>query len=114
MGTSGAKQNKQRQNETYTGHKGIPIDMVNKVRNSICTICIKNKNGFIYGTGFFMKISNSKKYLITNYHIINPEKINEKIEIEIETWNKKQIKLELNNRNVKYLNIPKDITIIEL
>jgi len=59
-----------------------------------------------------MKIDNSKKYLITNNHIISKEIINDDIEIEI--YNGKKMKLELNNRFVKYYPKEKDITIIEI
>jgi len=59
-----------------------------------------------------MKISNSIRYLITNYHVINPDIINEDIEIEI--WNLKKMKLNLNNYNIKYFKERKDITVIEI
>ena len=59
-----------------------------------------------------MNISNSIKYLIANYHDINPDIINEDIEIEI--WNHKKMKLSLNNHNIKYFKKPKDITVIEI
>ena len=96
-------------NELDTGHKPIPIDIVNAVNKSICKISIKkNKNG----TGFFMNISKTIKYLITNYHVIKPDLINEDIEIEI--WNHKTMKLNLNNYNIKYFKEPEDITIIEI
>ena len=52
------------------------------------------------------------KYLITNYHVLNPDNINENIELEI--WNKKKMKLEINNRIIKYFKMPKDITVIEI
>ena len=62
-------------------NKPVPMNIANKVMKSICKIIIKgiNKNN-IYGTGFFMKISNSLKYLITNYHVICPNVINQNIE----------------------------------
>ena len=59
-----------------------------------------------------MKVSDLLKYLITNYHIINPNVINNHIEIEI--WNKKIIKLDLNDRTITYIEQPKDLTIIKL
>ena len=102
-----------RKEEMNTGHKPVPIDIANLVIKSICKITIKLNNGkIINGTGFFMKISNSIKYLITNYHIINPNLINEKIEIEI--WNHKTMKLNLNSYNITYFKIPKDITTIQI
>ena len=59
-----------------------------------------------------MKASDSLKYLITNYHVLNPDNINENIELEI--WNNKKMKLEINNRIIKYFKMPKDITIVEI
>ena len=50
--------------------------------------------------------TNSIKYLITNYQVINPDLIKEDIEIEI--WNHKIIKLDLNNI---ILNILKNLKI---
>ena len=112
---------KERVNEVYTGHKPVPLNLANKVFKSICKIIIKkdeekkdNKNGNEeenYGTGFFMKFSDSLKYLITNHHLISPKK-NEEIKIEI--YNKKTMNLNLNNRKIKYLEEPKDITAIEI
>ena len=111
MGSSGGRRN--RINELDTGHKPIPIDIANIVIKSICKISIKMKDQKIKnGTGFFMNISNSIKYLITNYHVINPDLINEEIEIEI--WNHKKKKLNLNNYNIKYFKEPKDIAIIQI
>ena len=73
---------------------------------------LKQKKGIIYGTGFFMKYSDSLKCLMTNYHIINPSVENENIEIEI--YNKKKMKLKFKNRYTKYLERPKDIAMIEI
>ena len=78
---TGAKNEKG--SEAYTGHKQIPIKIVNKVLESICKITVETKKGILYGTGFFMKYSDSLKCLMTNYHIINPNVENENIEIEI-------------------------------
>ena len=101
-----------RRDETGTGHQQVPIDLINKVRKSICKITIKNRNSDIYGTGFFMDLKNSKKYLLTNYHVINPK---ENDDIEIEIYNGKKMKLDFsNNRYYCYLYKPKDIIIIEI
>ena len=105
---TGAKNEKG--SEAYTGHKQIPIKIVNKVLESICKITVETKKG--YGTGFFMKYSDSLKCLMTNYHIINPNVENENIEIEIH--NKKKMKLKFKNRYTKYLEKPKDIAMIEI
>ena len=99
-------------NEVGTGHKGIPIDLVLKVVKSICKITFSKDNKTLYGTGFFLKVSDSLKYLITNYHVINPSNITENIEFEIH--NNKKMKLDLSNRIIKYFEMPRDITIIEI
>ena len=101
-----------RTQEVYTGHKPVPLNIANKTLKSICKIIIKTNKGYAYGTGFFMNISDSKKYLITNYHIINPNVINNNIIIEIH--NNKKMKLNINNRDIQYFPEPKDITIIEM
>ena len=103
-----------KKDEILIGHnKPVPMNIANKVMKSICKIIIKgiNKN-IIYGTGFFMKISNSLKYLITNYHVLCPNVINQNIELEI--WNLKKMKLNISNRYIKYFEKPKDITIIQI
>ena len=101
--------------EIFTGHAFIPIEITNKVLKSVCKIKIKKNGGkdYEYGTGFFMNINNdSKKYLITNYHVISEKLINEDIEIELH--NHKTMNLKLNNRYTKYFLYPKDISIIEI
>ena len=93
--------------------KPLQIDIANTVIKSICKISIKMKDQKIKnGIGFFMNYANSLKYLISNYHVINPDLINEDIEIEI--WNHKKKKLNLYNYNIKYFKEPKDITVIEI
>ena len=99
--------------ELYTGHKPIPMKIANEVLKSICKIKIRTKEEKIkYGTGFFMNISQSSKYLITNYHVISKKNLNDDIEIEIH--NHKNMKLNLHNRDIKYYPKPKDIVIIEI
>ena len=105
--------NNKNKSELYTGHKPIPMRIANEVLKSICKIKIKTKKNLIkYGTGFFMNISKSSKYLITNYHVISKKRLNDDIEIEIH--NHKKMKLNLHNRDIKYYPKPKDITIIEI
>ena len=101
-----------RKPELFTGNPTIPIEMINEVLGSICKITIKKKEQYINGTGFFMKINNSLKYLITNYHIISEKELNEDIEIEIH--NHKKMKLLLKDRDIKYFPSPKDITTIKI
>ena len=98
--------------ELLMGNKPVPMNIANKATKSICKITIKTKRKSFYGTGFFMNITNSKKYLITNYHIISKEVINDDIIIEIN--NHRKMKLNINNRKIKYFERPKDITIIEI
>jgi len=100
--------------EIIIGSKPIPIKIVNKVMKSICKIIIKAKENISYGTGFFLNYSEHKKYLMTCYHIINPSLENENIKIELELYNNKKMKLNFKNRFTKYLNKPKDITMIEI
>ena len=103
---------KERKNEAFTGHKPIDIDILIAMRRTICKIIVDNKGKIQYGTGFFMKVSDSKRYLITNYHVIDLDSLNEKIEIEI--WNKRKFILNPNNFNIKYLKEPKDIMSLEI
>ena len=98
--------NSNRINEIYSpSNKYLIFEDIDKIRKSICKI--KSKEGF--GTGFFIDY-NSYKYLITCYHVISEEIKN----IVIEIWDKHDINLNLNNRNIIYLPKPKDITIIQL
>ena len=99
-------------NEVFTGHKPIPVKIINKVMKSICKITIETNERKSYGTGFFLNFTNSLKYLITNYHIINPSLENENITIEIH--NKKIMQLKFKNRKTNYLKKPKDIAMIEI
>ena len=92
--------------------KLIPLKIANKMTKAVCKIIIETKKGIIYGTGFFLNYSNSKKYLMTCYHVINPSFENYKIQLEIH--NKKIFKLKFHNRFTKYIKEPEDIAIIEI
>ena len=97
--------------EVLTTHKPIPMNIANKVMKSICKIIIINNSGNnSFGTGFFLRISDSLKCLITNYHVLNPVLIHFNIEIEI--WNKEKMILKENDFYIKYFEKPKDITIM--
>ena len=98
------KKNKTEDNDSQ-GYKTIPIELIMKSEKSICKINHGNESG----TGFFLEY-NSNYYLVTNYHVVS-EVINN---IEIEIWNKNLTKLNLNNRNIKFLPRPKDITAIQI
>ena len=101
-----------KKDEVSTGHKQIDINIAMKAIKSICKLTILYNNTYNFGTGFFLKISDSLKYLVTNYHVLNPHLINSNIKIEL--YNKKEITLNLNGHEIIYLKKPKDITAIKL
>ena len=82
---SGADTSKTKKEMGIDGNIPIPMDVSNKALKSICKIIIKHNGKKNCATGFFMKISEGKKYLITNNHVISEDKINWDIEIEINT-----------------------------
>ena len=98
--------------ESFTGHPPIPLSLINEAKKSICKVIINTNIGLVMGTGFFMKIYNSRRYLITNNHVISSDLDNQDIEIEI--YNHKKFELNLNNRIIKFFPKPKDITLIEI
>ena len=65
------------------GNISVPVNIIIKATKSVCKITIKENEKKIFGTGFFMKVSDNEKYLITNYHVISQNNINDDIEIEI-------------------------------
>ena len=99
-------------NKSKNGHPPIPMKLSIEAMQSICKISYHYNNETTFGTGFFMKYSDTLKLLITNYHVIFPELINNKFQIEI--WNNKKIILNLLGRYYKFLEFPKDITAIEI
>ena len=98
--------------ELFTGHMFIPVDVTIKVLKCVCKITVKNKEKYYFGTGFFMNIYDSKKYLLTNYHIISDKSKDDNIEIEIH--NHTTMNLQLENRYIKFFPKPIDITVIEI
>ena len=101
-----------RKNEAMNGHPPIPVKYTTEAMKSICKISYYYDNKKTFGTGFFMKYSDSLKLLITNYHVIFPALMNNNIQIEI--WNSKKMILNLVGRYTKFLDLPKDITSIEI
>ena len=99
-------------NEAMHGHPPIPTKSIIEAMKSICKISYYYDNKPTCGTGFFMKYSASLKLLITNYHVIYPALINNNIQIEI--WNNKKMTLNLKGRYIQFLDLPKDITAIEI
>ena len=95
------------------GHLPIPIKLSQEAGKSVCKISYNYNNKPNFGTGFFMKFSNSLKLLITNYHVIFPELMNIN-NIQIKIWNNRKMILNLQQRYIKFLKIPKDITAIEI
>ena len=85
-------------------NRPIPIDDINIIQKSICKLI----SGKCFGTGFFMEYK-SENYVITAYHIISNNIKN----IEIQIWNKKIIKLNLDNRYLILLK-EKDIAAIQV
>ena len=102
----------ERELQVLNEHKPVPLNIANKVLKAICKIKIETKKGISFGTGFFMKYSDSLKCLMTNYHVINPSLENENIEIEMH--NKNKMKLEFNNRYTKFIDGKKDMAMIEI
>ena len=54
------------EDQVLIGHKPVPMKIANKAMKSICKITISKKLGESNGTGFFLKVSNSIKCLLTN------------------------------------------------
>lgn len=111
--------------EGYPGYgKAIKLKRANETDNSICIITImeEKENGNSIkstGTGFFMNVKLEGKELnclITNYHNITQDLVDNKKEIiiQIENESEKRIKLDINNRFIKCFKQPIDITIIEI
>ena len=90
----------------------VPFDVIYKAIKSLCKIVIKHNGKTYFATGFFMKVSDTKKYLITNNHVISQNKINWDIEIEIH--NHKKMNLNFNDRDVQFFPGVKDIAMVEI
>ena len=93
-------------------NKAVPIEIILEAFKSACKIIISVNQNNIYGTGFFMKLLENQRCLITNNHVISQDNIYNDVEIEI--YNQKKMKLNLKNRKIKYFPKPKDITVIEI
>ena len=95
--------------ENKGDEKGIVENKGNKTSRAICKISYKNK----HGTEFFMNMD-SLKLLITNYHIISEEMLNEAIKIEMYNKKVKIINLDKNSRFIEFYKLPLDITVIQI
>ena len=93
--------------------KSVPMDVAFKAIKSICKITAKTvSNKTVNGAGFFMKVSDSMRCLIINYHVLDPDLI-ENI-IYIEAWNHKTMMLNLKDYKITYFKKPKDMAVIQL
>ena len=100
-----------RESEISTTSRPVPLNLANKAMKSICKISYNYNNKQKFGNGFFLKLSDSLKLLITNYHVIFPELMN--INIQIEIFNNQKMVLNLEGRYIKFMKI-QDITAIEI
>ena len=89
----------------------ISTALANKAMKCTCKIKIQNKDNYVLATGFFLKVSDKLKCLVTNHHVINDSTINSDISLEI--WNKTKTKLIPSGRFIKYFKM-EDVTIIEI
>ena len=91
----------------------IPFSIIDKSRKCVCKINIKSEYGALMATGFFMKVSNSSRYLVSSCHAIG-DAIKNNTEIEIEIWNNTRIILTRNDRFAKTFEEGLDIAVIEI
>ncbi len=92
----------------------ITVEQMIIASKAICKIVIKGKNG--NATGFFLDLYPTMKCLLTNYHVVSQDMVdaNSFIEIENDAGVKIELKLNKNERYIKCINKPIDITIIEI
>ena len=106
-------------NDKFDESPKLSLDLLKiiiEAEKSLCKIKIKtnsddNNINYKIATGFFLKIDNSKKYLITANHVLSEDDINKEISLVI--YNKKFMRLKPEGRNIDYF-IEKDVTIIEM
>ena len=91
----------------------IPISILTKIQKCICKITIESKYGVRSATGFFMKVNNSSRYLVSCYHAIGDAIKNNK-EIELKIRNEDRITLACNGRFTKAFKDPLDIAVVEI
>lgn len=91
--------------------QSLSLALIKESTKSICQIIKHSKEGIMFGAGFFTNFGESKKYVITNYHIIYDSMVNDKIELKI--YNGKKISIKLKEHDIKFC--PKlDITLLEI
>ena len=108
MSTDQIKKYKKNQEEYIP----VPFKLSLEASKCICMISKENNSCSNEGTGFFMKVNASKKYLVTNYNLISQGISNENILLKLS--NKKEIKLNLKGRHNRYFQETKDIALIEI
>lgn len=103
-------------NEVYTSNNIIYLDKINKISKSICKISYIEDGKLCSGTGFFIKLNNPFKCLLTNYHVISEKLLKGTIKIELDYQYPKKIifYLKLNNRYMKFYSNYLDVTIIQI
>ena len=89
----------------------IPLKMINRASKAICKINIMLNERQTQGSGFFMIINDKLKFLVTCYHVVPSDLVNNSISIEIYGNKLKEIKLD--NRYMEFFK-DLDISIIEL
>ena len=110
------EESKQEKNEVHHAKK-VSVDDMNKISESICKIEIP---GISIATCFFIivmdKNKNEHKFLITNYHVLSLEFINQKKTINVINNNGKKYSINLNKKErlIITLNKPWDITSVEI
>ena len=92
----------------------IPLDVFIELSKGICKLIIKKLN--TNATGFFISDRHDNKFLITNSHIISEYLLNLNATIIMEIHNKEkyELKLDKNERYIKYYENPIDITVIQI
>ena len=106
------KLNPNNEKSSSIDHPPVPLNVVEEVKKSLCTINIKTKEEDKITNGFFIKTQNYNKYLVAK-DSINPDDIIDE-EIELEIYAHKKIKLDLKECRMKYFPKPKDITLIKI
>ena len=103
-------------NEVNIRPKNIEKKKIDEASLSICKIEIDNESG----TGFFLNLKDKlgKNYLITNYHVISKEYVDQKktIKIKLDNNGGADIKLDGSQREIKFFQdlFDHDIIIIQI
>ena len=98
------------------GAPRVPLDIYNESSKGVCKLIIKETKKIKNATGFFFSDISKNKFLVTNYHVISEKIVDSNMTIIIEKYNKEkyELKLNKNERYIKFYNDPLDITFIEI